>query len=369
MKLGFFLNNYEKKMNILFVLPSLKPGGAERVVSFLAKNLHDNKQEVTLLVLGYEKDKFFKTGNLAIVYLNRDRLLFSAFEIIKFIKKRKPKIVFSSIGQINIFMGLISFFFKKTKFIAREASVISVRSNYGDYKSWLLNKIRSSTYENLDAIVCQSRDIKSDLISSFSIKNNILHVIGNPITMQLMDSNKISEIPSKKMKFITVGRFSEVKGHSRIILGLSKIVNYDFHYTIVGDGSLIHQIKNEIKNYNLIDRVTFIKYTSKVLEEIDKNDYFLQGSYVEGFPNAVLESCSIGVPVIAFNCPGGTKDIIINEKNGFLVNNQKEFESLLIGLKEKKRISRDQVIESVIHKFDSKFIIGKYEQLFLDILN
>jgi len=66
-----------------------------------------------------------------------------------------------------------------------------------------------------------------------------------------------------------------------------------------------------VEHNNLKNKVTFKKYTSKILEEVYKNDYFLQGSYVGGFPNSVLESCSIGVPIIAFNCPGGTKGIII----------------------------------------------------------
>ena len=48
----------------------------------------------------------------------------------------------------------------------------------------------------------------------------------------------------------------------------------------------------------------------KIIDYLSDSDFFIQGSYVEGFPNSVLESCSVGTPVIAFNCPGGTKEII-----------------------------------------------------------
>ena len=353
-----------KSMKILFVLPSLRAGGAERVISFLARSLHENNQEVTLLVLGFEKDKVFETGNLTIVYLNRDRLLFSVFDIIKAIKKIKPTIVFSSIAHVNIVMALTSHFFKNIKFIAREASVLSIMSKYGDYKSRFLKKIIRLTYKNLDAIVCQSLDMKNDFIANFNINTNKLHVIGNPITMQLLDSNKIEETSRNKIKFITIGRLSEEKGHSRIIKGLSKIVNYDFHYTIVGDGLMGDQIKNEIMKNNLQDKVTFIKHTSKVLDEINKNDYFLQGSYVEGFPNSVLESCSIGVPVIAFDCPGGTKDIIINGENGFLVEDQTEFDRLLINLDTINKPQTEIVKKYVWSNFAPKEIVSKYHDLF-----
>lgn len=354
-------------MKILFVLPSLKAGGAERVISFLAKNFHENKQEVNLLVLGFEKDKVFETGNLKIVYLNKSRLLFSLFDIIKFIKRIKPSIVFSSITHLNIVMALVSYFFKNIKFVAREASIRSDMSSYGGYKERILNKIIPWAYKKFEAIVCQSHDMKNDLISNFNININKLYVIGNPITVKLMDSNKIIDTSLEKMRFITVGRLSEEKGHSRIIKGLSKVVNYDFHYTIVGNGPMFHKIKQDIKNNNLKDKVTFIKYTSNVLDEIGKNDFFLQGSYVEGFPNAVLESCSIGVPVVAFNCPGGTKEIIINKENGFLVKNQNEFETLLVNLDTSNKLSNEMVKKHVYQSFSSEIIVSKYHKLFNSI--
>jgi glycosyltransferase involved in cell wall biosynthesis len=354
-------------MNILFVLPSLNPGGAERVVSFLARKFYEDDQNVELLILGKEKKEFYETGNLPVYYLNRSRLLFSVWEIVSFIKARKPDIVFSSIGQINIFMGIISCFFKKTRFIAREASVVSERARYGDNKSRLLSCIARLSYKNLDAIVCQCEDIRVDLSSSFNIEDRKLHIIGNPITMRLSEPNMNGVSSLGKVKFITVGRLSEVKGHSRIILGLSKIKTYDFHYTLVGNGPLRRKIEEEIEGHNLKDKVTFIKYTSKVLEEIAKNDYFLQGSFVEGFPNAVLESCSIGVPVIAFNCPGGTRDII-GEKSGYLIENQSEFESLLVDLHERKKFAKNPIIDSVFSKYEAEYIIGKYKDVFLGLL-
>jgi glycosyltransferase involved in cell wall biosynthesis len=355
------------KKKILFILPNLKAGGAERVISFLATKFHENKHEVTLLVLGFEKDKVFETGSLTIVYLNRPRLLFSVFDTINFIKKTKPSIVLSTISHVNIFMSLISVFFKNTKFFARESSVLSVRTDYGGYKSRLLKKMISSSYKKLDAIICQSQDMKNDFIENFDIDKNKCIVIGNPITMHLLNSNKKSNTNIKRINFITVGRLSEEKGHSRIIKGLSKIVNYDFHYTIVGDGPLVSQIKNEVEDNNIKNKVTFIKYTSKILEEVYKNDYFLQGSYVEGFPNAVLESCSIGVPIIAFNCPGGTKDIIINGENGFFVKDQNDFEALLIRLDAIRKPISEMVKKHVWKNFESKEIVLKYDDLFTSI--
>jgi len=118
-----------------------------------------------------------------------------------------------------------------------------------------------------------------------------------------------------------------------------------------------------VEKYGLSDKVDFIPFTHNVLGELVAKDYFIQGSYVEGFPNALLESCSVGTPVIAFNAPGGTKDIVINGENGFLVENENDFSSLLNNLERLKAIDRNMVKLSVINKFSSEKILSQYEEL------
>ena len=71
----------------------------------------------------------------------------------------------------------------------------------------------------------------------------------------------------------------------------------------------------------------------------------------------------MGTPVIAFNAPGGTKDIVINGENGFLVENENDFSSLLNNLERLKSIDPNKVKLSVINKFNSEKILSQYEEL------
>ncbi len=93
---------------------------------------------------------------------------------------------------------------------------------------------------------------------------------------------------------------------------------------------------------------------------------FLQGSYTEGFPNALLESCAVGIPVLAYNVPGGTKEIVEDEINGFLVENENEF---LERLNDKREWIPSSIRESVYKKFNKDKILKDYENFFIDILN
>ena len=69
------LNNNSSRKSIVFVLPSLAAGGAERVMSFIAQNINKQKYDVTLIVFGFEKDKAFEVANIKIIYLNKPRVL------------------------------------------------------------------------------------------------------------------------------------------------------------------------------------------------------------------------------------------------------------------------------------------------------
>src|SRR5690606_13086132 len=116
---------------------------------------------------------------------------------------------------------------------------------------------------------------------------------------------------SKKnvIKLITVARLSKEKGIPRILKILSKLT-IPFHYTLIGMGHEKDSIFYLIEKYALSNKITHISFTKNVSKHMKNNDFFLQGSYFEGFPNCLIESCVVGTPVIAFNVPGGTKEII-----------------------------------------------------------
>lgn len=356
----------DKKIKVFFVLPTLFAGGAERVISFVSQHISKERFSVKLIIIGFEKDSKFKTANNSTIYLNKNRVSDSIIPIYKILKKEKPDIVLSSISHLNSFMGLISIFFRKIKFIGRQATINKVAKNYRVKQKVLFPQISSRLFNygtmKLDKIICQSEDMKIDFLESYSLNPSDITIIHNPLTKVnlIRNDRKNNEIK----KFITVGRLCKIKGQLRLLDVLAKL-NRPFQFTIIGSGAYEQRIFDKIKELNLEDKIKHIKYTDKVHEELIKNDMFLQGSYSEGFPNALLESCSVGIPVIAFNAPGGTKEIITNGVNGYIVEDQDEF---LEKLNENKTWDPNNIRDSVYKKFNSKKIIKKYEGLFLEVM-
>lgn len=352
------------KKKILFILPTLTAGGAERVISFIAQNINQTKYNSKLLVTGYKKNAAYAIDNIEIEFLEKKRVLNAVPNLFWYLLKHRPNTVVSSIGHLNTVVGLMSPFFFKTKFIIREASVISmmdkIHGQTTTKKSFNIGSILSrSSYKLVDKIVCQSKDMADDFINIYNVKKQNIAIINNPIT-NLSPLKKTNTDSQKPIKFITVGRLSKEKGQLRIIKLLSKL-EFAFHYTIIGDGPLKDNILEAIKANQLEDKFTYIPFAKEVSKYMSSNDIFLQGSYVEGFPNTVLESCFVGTPVLAFNVPGGTKEIIQHKVNGYLVENEEEY---FYYLNNTLPLDPQKVRASVETKFAKKNILKQYESLF-----
>ncbi|WP_299362305.1 glycosyltransferase [Winogradskyella sp.] len=351
----------QPKIKILFILPSLSAGGAERVISFVCQNIDKNKFYPVLLVAGFKKDNVYDVSNADVKYLNKPRILTALPSIITNIKSLKPDIVVSSIAHVNTAMAMVSPFFKNTKFIGREATVLGQRKNEKKARKWSPAHFLPNGFKSLDALICQSRDMAEDMVGNFDIPREKIHVINNPISNLPPIKEKSNNVPRK---FITVGRLTEVKGHLRLLNILSKLT-IPYTYTIIGNGHLKDSIFNKAESLGISKYIEHIPFTNKVNDFLAQHDVYLQGSYVEGFPNALLESCVVGTPVLAFKAPGGTKEIVENGINGYLVDNEDEY---LEKLNSEFNMDPKEVRESVYKKFNREVILQQYEDLFQHVL-
>jgi glycosyltransferase involved in cell wall biosynthesis len=90
---------------------------------------------------------------------------------------------------------------------------------------------------------------------------------------------------------------------------------------IYGDGPDKIWLQQQIKALGLMKVVKLYDFTSQA-EDVMKNAKFLVlTSNYEGFPRVLIESLSVGTPVISVDCESGPNEIIQNEYNGLLVEN------------------------------------------------
>ena len=354
----------KNKIKIIFFLPHLKGGGAERVVSFIFKSLDRTIFEPYLIVLGFESEAQYIIEDENIIFLNKKRLRSALFDIFLKIWRLKPAVAFGSIGHINIYLGFLKFFFSKIKFIAREASVYTKMKSFNKRRQlpiFLLRKL----YQKLDAIVYQSGDMKEDFQDTFNISPSKGYLIHNPVTFKFDKPSIVSEKKTSTYKFIIVGSLVINKGHERV-LQLFEKVKFDYILEIIGDGPLRVHLENLVSNLKMSKKVIFREFQKDIEAIYASADFLIQGSFVEGFPNVVLEALSFGIPCIVFDAPGGHKEMILQGKNGFTINNKNEALDVIT----KATVSdwdRIEIHKDAITRFGPKIIIEQYEKLFYKI--
>lgn len=115
-----------------------------------------------------------------------------------------------------------------------------------------------------------------------------------------------------------IANFDPVKNHKFLINAWNEIY-YTFpklKLLLVGkNGSLRYEVEEMVKQSR--GNIKIISEDQKISKLIDISLFTILASYREGLPNVILESFSLGKPVIGSNV-SGINEIVINNYNGIL---------------------------------------------------
>jgi glycosyltransferase involved in cell wall biosynthesis len=362
--------NITQKIRLLILTPTLQSGGSEKFVSLVCNHINTQLFSVCLVVVDNSKP-FYTITNPAIeiIDLEKGRVLFSLIAIKEAVKNFKPDIIFSTASHLNLYMAMFRKSFNAgIKFIAREASIVSINSRQAKIPA-LYNRLIKKYYNRFDCIICQSAYMKEDLVSHYNIdadKTTVIH-------------NATEEVPGKQIvpgtentervfKFMTVARLSEEKGIERLIHAAG-LIFAPFKYYIIGDGNKRNELQKLIDELQMQEHVFLLGEKKDPFAGMEDADLFLLGSYYEGFPNVLLEAGAHGIPVIAFNMPGGIAEIITEEENGLLVEDN-DIIAFAAAIKKglTTKFNRGRIIEMTKKRFSVKAVIAAVENLFLKSL-
>ncbi|MDR2410992.1 MAG: glycosyltransferase [Bacteroidales bacterium] len=346
---------------ILFILPGLGGGGAERVVIQICQYLNKSQFKVVLVVLhkqGVLVDLL--PHDIQVIDMHVSRARYSVLSLIRLLNNERPDIVFSTLTHLNIILCFLRIFFTRFKLIIRESNIVSLL-----LKSNVQKILYRLIISKADVIVAQSIDMFNDLVKNFNCDIKKIEIINNPINIDVIEKQideplDICFVHEKKI-LLTIGRLEYQKGFDLLIDSFSQLPERNiYQLVILGRGSLRDELEKQVEKQGVEELVSFRDFDLNPYKYMAKADFFISSSRFEGFPNVVIEALACGTPVIANSYLGGIHEII-NEDIGSVIDitNVSAFHAAL-----SKRYNSQKIKAYCKRKYSIKEIISQYETVF-----
>ena len=374
-------------MKILITVGIYPPdiGGPASFVPRIAKLLEQNECEVTVICLSNEK--ILDNEPYKIIRILRNQNL-----IIRWIKTVFNMIAYGRDTELIFVNGLpmeayIANLFLRKKLIRKivgdwawergrnkgitNDSFDEFQKNKHNLHLEIAKFSRGWTATKADLVITPSMHLK-EVVKNWGVLENNLQVIYNGTKIQPIIDKQENEV----LHFVTVGRLAPWKNIDKIIQAMALLNDkgFNFIFNIVGSGPLDEKLKKLVTDLKLEKKIFFLgqKNTDELNKIYLKSDIYIQASGYEGLPHVILEAINFNLSIISTPI-GGTNEILLNGKNGWVLNlkenkapDEFDLQELIKNVVESKAVDKEKILSAknyIIHNFDEEKNLSKYIQL------
>lgn len=379
-------------MRIVYIIDSLaSKGGAERILSEKMSYMADRYGYDVSVVTCYQdpvrqanvyplSDKV-RQVNLNIPYYSQYRYgyplrLWKKWQLYQQLKRQLAATVRSIDPDILVGLGyfqadvVTAIRCRAVKVVESHEARIFTMSDQGLQRSWLsqlyMRYYRSRYFRNVE----RQTDVVVTLTTGDAhewrrVKR--VEVIPNFTMMPKADAGCLFE---RTKRVIAVGRLEWQKGFDRLIDIWAMVAprHPDWHLDIFGSGTLEEMLKQQIHHAGLDDTIAIHPFSTNIREEYLKSSILAMTSRFEGFSLVLLEAMQNGVPIVAFDCPFGPSDVIVEDTSGYLVPDgnmslyANRLDYLLSDAVLRQQMSQNAL--DIVRKYDVKSVMQRWRELF-----
>lgn len=317
---------------VLFLIPSLGGGGAERVLVNLVNNLDKTKYRVTVQTL-------FDIG-VNRQYLNKDIEYIPGFKKqipgnVKILKLFSPETLYRSIVKkkydivVSYLEGPTARIVSGCPYLdSKLISWIHVEQKSKEVASYSFKSYEEAQkcYMRFNITVCVANTVKEDFSSIFTLNKPCIVLYNTNEDQEIIQKSK--EKPSDFVKpdeitIFSVGRLRKEKGYDRLIKVHRQLIDQGLKHQIfiLGEGSEKDRLHKQICENEVSSTFHLLGFHNNPYKYIVHADLFVCSSRREGFSTAVTEALILGLPVVSTCCSGAYELLGKNNEYGIVAEN------------------------------------------------
>ncbi|MEL4388109.1 glycosyltransferase family 4 protein [Shewanella xiamenensis] len=302
--------------------------------------------------------------------------LYSIFRMIIVLIQFKPDVIHSYTPKAGL-VSMLSSFICRVPHRVHTFTGLLFPTSVG-FKKKLLILVDKLICACATEVLAESKGVLNDLMSHKITTKNI-NIVGNGNiagvdtefyslqnkSYQVSSEHLLDKFPILKDKFIFVyvGRLNQDKGIHELVeaFNLLKSFKESIVLFLIGGLDYTNPISNDILDkIRNDDYILEIGHVDDIRPYLAISDVLVLPSYREGFPNVVLQACSMQLPVIS-TAVSGSKELIVDSYNGWLVQ-PKNVQELLDSMIYASSMSKSSLITIGVNGRSE--IVAKYERKF-----